>query len=127
MKTPFSLLLVEDDISLRKSLQVFLGGLEGVQTTTLSNADEGISFAKTGAVVNLAIIDFLTHDQFDGYDLALALRQPFPNLPIILITGSDPQGNHRLSTLLSLPNVYFLPKPFLFSKMKTKIQELRKE
>jgi diguanylate cyclase (GGDEF)-like protein len=77
-------LVVDDDVSTRASLLSVLAGA-GIEAVGAASAEEALSYqADPGA--SLVVIDYLLPDR-NGLELAQALKDLDPVLPILLLTG----------------------------------------
>ena len=108
-----SVLLVEDDPSVRE-----VGGMQilmccpKARVFPFDSAYEASIFVQASEKLDLAVIDFFTRDHFDGYDLAIFLREKYPALPIISMSGSSPDWVIKLQKLIRMSGVRFISKPF---------------
>lgn len=97
---PKKILLVEDDESMRRFIEVILKR-EGYETATAKDGLEGLKLAlenKFEAVVADAIMPNMS-----GYDLCRMLRQnpQYKDKPLILLSGLDnDDGNHPADAYL---------------------------
>jgi len=86
----FKILLVDDEFPTRKSIIRELRGLE-VQITERENGqealDELLAKEKSGEVFDLLITDHLM-PELKGFELIAQAKIHFPNLPIILLSGT---------------------------------------
>jgi diguanylate cyclase (GGDEF)-like protein len=77
--------VVDDDVSTRASLLAVLAGA-GIAAIGAASAEQALAFhADSGPA--LVVIDYLLPDR-NGLDLAQALKERDPTLPILLLTGS---------------------------------------
>ncbi len=83
--TSETVLVVDDDVSTRASLLAVLAGA-GIAAIGAASAEQALAFhADSGPA--LVVIDYLLPDR-NGLDLAQALKERDPTLPILLLTGS---------------------------------------
>jgi len=83
--TSDTVLVVDDDVSTRASLLAVLAGA-GIAAIGAASAEQALAFhADSGPA--LVVIDYLLPDR-NGLDLAQALKERDPTLPILLLTGS---------------------------------------
>lgn len=108
-----SVLLVEDEASMREvvGIQIIIC-CPNARIIAFDSAYEASVYLRSPESLDLAVIDFFTRDHLDGYDLALLIREKFPKLPIISMSGSDPDEIFRLQKLISMERVHFISKPF---------------
>lgn len=74
-----------------------------------------------GEELDVAVLD-LTLPDGSGIGLAAALRERFPGLPIVLVSGFDEHGG--LTEMLAQPRVAFLLKPFRPHELLEVIEQL---
>lgn len=108
-KKSHTILIVEDDESLRKTLaHHFDADLEVIAVGTGKEAIQAIGSLTR---IDLLLTDFDLRGQFDGLDVARAMKARDPEAPILLVTGSG-ATLPRVRELLSIPNTVLLAKPF---------------
>ena len=116
------LLLVEDDDSIRRSLELFLAhNFEVVPCASLAQA---VAYIAAAIEIDLVVTDFML-DNGDGLHVAEAVRMRFPDAHILLITGSA-MNHTRIEALLRLPNTTFFSKPFDLHKLEGTLLQLAK-
>jgi len=107
-----SILVVEDEESIRRLLSSILG-LEGHEVRTYSRAMDGIS-AFRERTADLVITDLGLPDQ-SGWEVARQVKAASHSTPVILITGwgvtAEPAEARRRGV------DYILPKPFEFEEL----------
>lgn len=117
LPTPFSVLLVEDQQSLRETLVEQLSAA-GYHTIALASAEQAVSFFENNA--NPAV-DYLLSDisltGMNGVELAEYVQQRFPQVHIVLMTGNQTEFAEIA------PKFPLLNKPF---KQETLLQQLAK-
>ncbi|MBR1279892.1 response regulator [Bradyrhizobium sp. AUGA SZCCT0283] len=107
MRTPKSILVVDDDSSMRKCMKRLLNehgfnvALFDSGVALLRRADFGSAFC--------VIIDINLHDQ-SGIDLRRQLADRGVRLPVIFITGNDSDSNR--SAAVEAGCIGYLSKPF---------------
>jgi len=88
--------LVEDDDGVRRSVSTLLGRL-GLDVLAFSSGEAVMAWmdesADTG--VDLIVTD-IRMPQMDGYEVAAHCRSVYPNVPIMFMTGFDPDALDRL-------------------------------
>lgn len=80
----FTILVVEDDLSLQRMMCAFLG-LNGYQTISASNGEEALA-AIEKVLPDLVIADVMM-PVMDGWELTRELREAYPLMPIMLVTA----------------------------------------
>lgn len=103
------ILIVEDESMLREALwNHFKTHFEVITAATGEAAIEKVTSEVT---IDLLITDFDLRGKLDGLDVARAVRAKYPKVPILLLTGSDPELP-RVKELLSLSKTVLFGKPF---------------
>jgi len=101
-------LVVEDDAELR-SLTAALLEEEQLDTIECASAEAALAILLTGGQdIAMIFADVRLRGAMDGIDLAWEVKQRWPLLPIVLISG-HPRERERVCHLP--PGVAFLPKP----------------
>lgn len=119
-----SILVFEDDPILREILESqLLCHYPKMRLFTFGDVTETLRFIEESSKLDLAITDFLTGDSQDGYDIAVALRKRFHQIPILVISGSSPMDFSRLQQLLEMPKVHFLAKPYGVEQLLQKLRD----
>ena len=111
-----SILLVEDDALVRNHVAAQLQRL-GYQVTALDCAPKALALLQDGCGFDLVVSDIRMPGELNGRDLARALRQLYPALPVLLTSGfPDNDGiPHELG------HVGFLPKPYRRQELADKV------
>jgi len=81
-----TVLVVDDDVSTRASLLSVLAGA-GIAAVGAASAEEALALHDDHEPA-LVVIDYLLPDDRNGLDLAQALKEREPTLPVLLLTGS---------------------------------------
>jgi CheY-like chemotaxis protein len=118
-----SILLIADDEPVISTLVARVAMQAGFTPLIVHNGADAITAAQTyvGALVG-AILD-VRMPGLTGVDVAEAIHQPLPALPLVLMTASVPP--HLLSRIAQLPLVALLPKPFPLATLRTILTQLR--
>ncbi len=112
------ILVVDDDPGMLHAVERVLGASHHVIGTT-SPRD---ALVKAAAVnPDLAIID-IRMPELDGFELMTRLKSQFPELDIILMTGSIDDLDEKLVKALRSPAFYFIQKPFDRDVLSTLVQ-----
>jgi CheY-like chemotaxis protein len=114
-------LIVDDEPDIRTLLSVILKR-HGVQTVEAANAPEALDIIrKLEGRLDLIMMDFHMPDDMDGVDLAHSIREQFPDIPVILITGYGDEPK-ILSSGFPVIRKPFLPETFwkVVAKMMAK-------
>jgi two-component system, cell cycle sensor histidine kinase and response regulator CckA len=120
MPTPPCILLVEDDDQVRGFVQALLAG-EGYRILEAQTGAEGLRVGEAvDGEVDLLISDMLL-PELSGFDLAVALRERFPAMRVILMTGYV--EGEIVQRCLSELNAMFLDKPFQPATLRKLVRE----
>jgi CheY-like chemotaxis protein len=80
-------LIVDDEPDIRTLLSVILKR-DGVQAVEAANAPQALDIIrKLEGRLDLIMMDFHMPGDMDGVDLAHSIREQFPDIPVMLITG----------------------------------------
>jgi PAS domain S-box-containing protein len=121
-----SLLLVEDDPSVRLVLKEYLED-QGYSVLTADDGEAGLEVARnSGSSVDLVLSDVVM-PKMNGIELARALRSETPEIKVLLISGHTRERNRVVEESLRCSSCSFLEKPFTPQTLVTKIRELLDE
>lgn len=111
MTTRPLILLVDDDVSLLQAIAAILD-LEGFESVLCESAPRVVEFLRN-LPISLVIIDIFMPDQ-DGMETIRAIREHWPQLPIIAMSGGWRSINPEtiLETARALGAQDALEKPF---------------
>lgn len=102
-------LIVDDEPSIRTYLRAILQR-ERIQSLEADNAAQALSIIhKLGGRLDLIVCDIKMPGEMDGIDLAYSVRNSFPALPVLLISG---YGDVE-SVKQAAANFDFIQKPFV--------------
>ncbi|WP_121349531.1 ATP-binding protein, partial [Pseudomonas aeruginosa] len=113
---PTHVLLVDDDRMVRYTTALLLGDL-GYQVSEAASAEEALGEVERGLAPDLLVTDHLMADK-TGVQLAEELRQRFPQLPVLVITG---YANLRPEQLNGFE---VLTKPFRHNELAERLARL---
>lgn len=82
----FTILVVEDDLPLRKMMSAFLS-INGYRTQTAGNGEEALAVMER-VLPDLVIADVMM-PVMDGWQLTEEIRRAWPMMPVILVTARD--------------------------------------
>jgi two-component system, response regulator PdtaR len=85
------ILVVEDEVLIRAVIAEELR-LAGFSVIEAGRADEALTYIKAGEQVDLIFSDIQTPGSLNGLQLAEALRDQYPDIPVILTSGNAPRG-----------------------------------
>lgn len=102
-------LIIDDEASVRAMVKQMLEK-EGYTVEEAENGETGLRFVAHNPV-DLAIVDIFMPEK-DGLGVILELREKFPHVRIIAISGGSRRGPDYLSIAQKLGAQYTLAKPF---------------
>jgi PAS domain S-box-containing protein len=100
-------LLVEDDPSVRAIAEELLIAA-GCELVLVANSEHAIELTEDGEPFDVLITD-LVMPRINGIELARAVRELRPDLPILFVSGY-PQD--KFDEVVAMPNSAYVPKPF---------------
>ncbi len=112
-----SILVVDDEYSIRESLKMFLNS-KGYDVTLCENGEE--AYGKTAASAYDVIISDIRMDGLDGVSMVKKIRSNSDNTPVIFITAYPTIDNaiEAVSTGVS----GYLRKPFCMNELEEKVR-----
>lgn len=115
-----TVLLVEDDTTLRSALAEYLTSLHCC-VSEVASADEAMVLVTGGRSFDLYLADVQTPGQANGIQFASKVVQRWPDAKILVMSGSPEflDNGNRLPT-----GVLFLPKPFRLSVLRDLVESL---
>jgi signal transduction histidine kinase/CheY-like chemotaxis protein len=84
--TSATLLIVEDNPEVAQMKAVLLEEY-GYRVVLAADAEQALSLVMSGEIIDLVFSDIVMPGKLNGIELARALRERFPRLPILLTTG----------------------------------------
>ena len=112
------ILVVDDEPGMLRAVERVLSGTHHVIGTRSSR--DALSVAAEFAP-DLAIVDIRMPD-LDGFELMARLKARFPDLDVILMTGSVDDLDDKLVRAIRSPAFYFIQKPFDREVLKTLVE-----
>lgn len=113
-----AVLVVEDEPLLLELLTELLRDL-GASVVAVDRADTGLSYLETHADgLGLVVTDVMMPGRLNGHDLAVAISERWPALPVLVTSGYAPIENHPIPS-----NASFIAKPWTFMQMETAVRE----
>lgn len=107
------ILFVEDEESIRSFIE---SNLSEYNITITSNSIEAINKSETMNNIDILITDLMLNT-LSGVDLYNKLKQKFPSLIVLFISGYG-------RNIVNVPNSYFLQKPFSIKELKNMINRI---
>lgn len=118
MAPPIHILVVEDEPLLRMDIADHLSE-NGYYVLEAGDADEAISMLENDFAIRLIITDIDMPGSMDGLKLASAVRDRWPPVKIIVVSG------HRIVEITDLPDgSMFFSKPYSPSRIMSSMQDL---
>lgn len=119
MRKLFNILVVEDDNILNKSFCLALrrhgftafGASDGLEALEISDHEH----------IDLVICDIMM-PHMNGYELTEAMREAYPNLPILMVTARDSFSDKRLGFLAGTDD--YMVKPIDIEEMMLRVNAL---
>ena len=124
----YSILIIDDDKDLLKSLKAILEG-DNYKVSTANDAKTGLGMFKENKP-DLLLLDVMMDSDLEGQRLAHSLKSDPENrdLPILIITGmTDTLGvniRDAFEDVENLPNVQMLDKPFESEELLSAVRQL---
>jgi phosphoserine phosphatase RsbU/P len=115
---PARILIVDDEPGMLRAVERVLSTDHHVVGTRSSR--DALSIAAEFQP-ELAIVDIRMPD-FDGFELMAQLKARFPDLSVILMTGSVDDLDDKLVRAIRSPAFYFIQKPFDRDVLKTLVE-----
>ena len=114
-----TILLVEDDVSIRKALQLNLQ-LEGYELLCAEDGEAGRRLSETEEL-DLIVVDLML-PRLSGLDLIRELRQRRADLPILVLSAKDQEADKVMA--LSLGADDYMTKPFGLAERLARVRAL---
>lgn len=112
-------LVVEDDPSIRKALQINLQ-LEGYQVLAAEDGEEALQLCSHAAgLPDLVLVDLML-PRLSGLDVIRELRLRDQDLPIVVLSAKDQEGDKVLA--LSLGADDYITKPFGLAELLARVR-----
>jgi phosphoserine phosphatase RsbU/P len=116
--TPTRILVVDDEVGMRRAVERVLGSR--YQVTATGSSHEAIEIASRTSP-HLAILD-IRMPELDGFELMARLKQRQPDLDVILMTGSVDDQDEKLVRAIRGAAFYFIQKPFDRDVLRTLVE-----
>lgn len=111
-----NILLVEDDISLNRTIEIYLKS-ENFEVTTCFDGIEALE-KLTESTFDLVLTDIMM-PKLDGFSLAEKIRSDNKQLPIIFMTAKDDKYSKKLGFKLEIDD--YITKPFDLDELVMRI------
>ncbi len=118
-----TLLIVDDELSIRVLLEHFLG--EEYNVVTKEDGSKAFDWLENGNHTDLILAD-LEMPVLDGFELLVKLRnnKQMQTIPCMVVTGKNKSDNYLKSFRLGASD--FLQKPFTPEEIKSRIEIILK-
>lgn len=126
MVTPLAsktILLVEDEAMLR-GLILELLEIKGYLVISASQGVEALELLESNRVAIDLILTDVVMPHMSGPELVERLRNIYPKLKVIFMSGYTGKSNATIHKILELPGVAFLEKPFRLQALIAQVEEL---
>jgi DNA-binding NtrC family response regulator len=117
-----SLLVVDDDISIRRVFREIVGPREGADLSEAGNAEEALELLRT-RVFDVAFLD-LRMPGLGGLELLEQLKRERPSLEVVMVTAHGTIESAVQAMKLGASD--FLPKPFKLDQVSLILERLRR-
>ncbi|MEX0744133.1 MAG: response regulator, partial [Phycisphaeraceae bacterium] len=94
----------------------------GYRVTAAAHGGEALDIAQRQTRMPDLVLSDIIMPVMDGATLAQRLRQIWPDVPVLLISGS--RSENELAEVLRHPNVDFMPKPFSPEQLLERVGKL---
>ena len=121
MVTMPRILFVEDEVLIRLTMVEFLQDA-GFDVVEAWDSAEAIRVLGQHTVFQALFTDVRMPGDLDGIDLAHYVRQRYPTMPIIIVSGYAANLTQRLGGLN--PPATFFDKPYIYQKVATALGHL---
>ena len=116
-------ILVIDDVPEQRLLAKRLLGSVGYTVLTAEHGRAGVEMVKrSGRAIDMVIIDMVMEEGFDGLDTYLGIRQQFPQMPCIIVSGFS--ENDRVKDALRHGVHQYLKKPYTLDTIAAVIRDI---
>jgi DNA-binding response OmpR family regulator len=122
MSTSYTILIIDDEPNLRRSLGLILQRA-GYTITTAANAEESLHLLRAGAF-DLAFLDIKLPDQ-NGIQLLPQIRELYPDMPVLILTAHATLDTAIEAVKLGARD--YLLKPIDPENILSRVEELIKE
>ena len=117
--TPASVLLVEDNASVRAAIAAFLVD-DGFAVHEAGSAEDALALAGDPAIHFDVLLTDVILPHVGGFELAAVLREQRPSLPILFMSGYTPD----VEAMAAFASAEMLAKPFHPEVLTAKLREL---
>ena len=115
----YSILLVDDDAGIRKSVGDMLAR-SGYNVTTAANGESALQALREKTAMDLVIADFRMPGM-DGLMLIRRIKEQAPDLPVVMMTGHGDLESYLCATGLGV--VRYIGKPIHLRELQGVVRE----
>ena len=119
---PSSILVIDDEASIRESLEVLLS-LEGYTTSMALDGEEGLRMLESNSY-DLVLLDLAMPGQ-SGLEILPQIKERQPDLPVIMITAYG--GVESYIESMNLGAFEYINKPIKVEELKSILKKIFKE
>ncbi|MBU0681993.1 MAG: response regulator [Proteobacteria bacterium] len=119
-----TILCVDDDPQVLSLLRLYFAGVDNMPVETTSSAEGVLAFLAEHPEVDIILSDIMMAGM-DGWQLLARVKEKYPLLPVILISGGPSQGEHQERRDIQ-PDL-FLVKPLDFKTLAAAIAKIGRQ
>ncbi len=117
----YKVCLVEDETDLAVLVKLYLENA-GYQVTTFTKGTDAINYI--GSEVDVWILDIMLGDDVNGYDVIKAIREKYPDVPVIFTSARDQDLDRILG--LELGSDDYIAKPYSSKELVLRVNNIIK-
>ncbi len=117
----YKICLVEDEIDLQAVVKMYLEKA-GYEVVAFMKGAEAISYI--GQPVDVWILDIMLGDDVNGYDVIKAIREKYPDVPVIFTSARDQDLDRILG--LELGSDDYITKPYSSKELVLRVNNIIK-
>jgi DNA-binding NtrC family response regulator len=122
VKISATVLVVEDEEMLADFLEMFLTE-SGYNVVLSTSADTALNILDRLAV-DVVFTDIITPGPMDGFQLADAIAEKYPQIPVICASGYPQRGGKEMAASVGPSCAKFLQKPYRIEDLVETIEKL---
>lgn len=117
----YKICFVEDEIDLLAVVKVYLEKA-GYEVITFTKGSDAINYLEQSA--DLWILDIMLGDDVNGYDVIKAIREKYPDVPVIFTSARDQDLDRILG--LELGSDDYITKPYSSKELVLRVNKMIK-
>ena len=119
---PITIMIVDDDVIIRKLIRLMLKGSEDIIFLEAKNTTEALKIAREHlGLIDLLISDVMVPGGMNGAEMAAQLSHTRPQTKICLMSG---YSSEQLKTLTMEPHWHFIQKPFAVNEIRERVGKI---